>query len=38
VVEEMLERCPQFSVDVDAGRYAEGSYVRRHLSLPWVAH
>lgn len=37
VLEEMLERCPAFAVDVAAGRYAEGSYVRRHVSLPWVA-
>ncbi len=37
VLEEMLARCPEFSVDVEAGVYAEGSYVRRHLSLPWRA-
>jgi len=36
-LEELLARCPEFAVDVDQGRYAEGSYVRRHLSLPWVA-
>jgi cytochrome P450 len=38
VLEEMLQRCPAFHVDVAAGRYAEGNYVRRHLSLPWRAH
>lgn len=37
VLEELLRRCPDFQVDVDAGVYARGSYVRRHLSLPWVA-
>jgi len=35
VLEEMLRRCPDFSVDVAGGRYAEGNYVRRHASLPW---
>lgn len=37
VLEEMLRRCPAFRVDVAAGRYAEGNYVRRHASLPWQA-
>lgn len=36
-LEELLARCPEFAVDVDQGRYAEGSHVRRHLSLPWPA-
>jgi hypothetical protein len=36
VLEELLARCPHFQVDVDAGLYAQGSYVRRHLSLPWT--
>jgi cytochrome P450 len=35
VLRELLQRCPDFSVDVERGTYAEGSYVRRHLSLPW---
>ncbi len=35
-LQEMLARCPDFQVDVDAGVYAEGPYVRRHLSLPWA--
>ena len=35
VLEEMLRRCPDFQVDVAAGRYAEGNYVRRHATLPW---
>ena len=34
-LEEMLKRTPDFSVDVDGGRYARGNYVRRHTSLPW---
>jgi cytochrome P450 len=37
VLEELLGRCPSFRVDVDAGTYARGAYVRRHLSLPWTA-
>jgi len=37
VLEELLARCPRFQVDVDAGVYAAGNYVRRHLSLPWTA-
>jgi hypothetical protein len=36
VLEELLGRCPRFQVDVDAGVYAQGPYVRRHLSLPWT--
>ncbi|MEO8604769.1 MAG: cytochrome P450 [bacterium] len=38
VLEELLARCPDFTVDVAAGTYANGSYVRRHLALPWTAH
>jgi cytochrome P450 len=37
VLEELLARCPEFRVDIDRGLYAEGGYVRRHLSLPWTA-
>lgn len=37
VLEELLARCPRFQVDVAAGVYASGAYVRRHLSLPWTA-
>lgn len=36
VLEELLSRCPKFQVDVAAGVYARGPYVRRHLSLPWT--
>ncbi len=31
----MLARCPDFTVDVDGGTYAEGHFVRRHTSLPF---
>ena len=37
VLEELLSRCPEFRVDVEAGVYARGPYVRRHVSLPWAA-
>jgi cytochrome P450 len=37
VLEELLARCPDFTVDVASGRYAEGNYVRRHIALPWSA-
>lgn len=37
-LEELLARCPDFSVDIAAGRYAPGNYVRRHDSLPFAAH
>jgi len=36
VLEELLGRCPDFQVDVAAGVYARGPYVRRHPSLPWT--
>ena len=35
-LEELLSRCPQYVVDADAATYAEGSYVRRHTSLPFA--
>ncbi len=34
VLEELLARCPDFHVDVEQGVYADGHYVRRHVSLP----
>jgi cytochrome P450 len=37
VLEEMLRRCPAFTVDVAAAQYATGNYVRRHATLPWTA-
>ena len=33
VLEELLARCPEFTVDVAGGVYARGSYVRRHERL-----
>lgn len=34
-LEELLTRCPEYSVDVDRVVYAPGSYVRRPLSVPF---
>ncbi|GCE36392.1 putative cytochrome P450 hydroxylase [Rhodococcus wratislaviensis] len=34
-LEELLARCPDFTVDVDAVVYAEGNYVRRPTSVPF---
>jgi cytochrome P450 len=36
-LEELLARCPRFSVDPAKGRYAGGSFVRRFETLPFVA-
>jgi hypothetical protein len=36
-LEELLARCPEFTVDAQAGRYAPGSFVRRFESLPFQA-
>jgi len=36
-LEELLARCPDFTVDPDAGRFASGSFVRRYESLPFAA-
>jgi len=37
VLEEILDRCPGFSVDAAAGRFAPGNFVRRYRSLPFDA-
>ena len=37
VLEELLAQCPRFSVDAEAGEFAQGNYVRRFSSLPFVA-
>jgi cytochrome P450 family 130 len=37
VLEELLARCPDFTVDADAGELAPGNYVRRYRSLPFSA-
>jgi len=36
-IEELLTRCPDFAVDIDAAEFAGGHFVRRHTSLPFVA-
>jgi cytochrome P450 len=36
VLEELLNRCPDFSVDGDAGQFAPGNYVRRFNHLPFA--
>lgn len=36
-LEELLSRCPHFSVDAAAGRFAPGAFVRRYETLPFVA-
>jgi len=36
-LEELLTRCPDFTVDADAGEFAQGNYVRRYRSLPFSA-
>lgn len=37
-LEELLARFPDFEVDAAAGRFSEGNYVRRYVSLPFCAH
>jgi len=37
VLEELLARCPSFTVDADAGRFADGAFTRRYESLPFTA-
>jgi cytochrome P450 len=36
-LEELLARCPDFTVDAAAGRYGPGHFVRRYESLPFSA-
>ena len=36
-LEELLARCPDFTVDFEAGEFAPGAFVRRYLSLPFTA-
>lgn len=36
-LQELLTRCPDFTVDLDAVRYTEGSYVRWPVSVPFRA-
>lgn len=37
VLEELLARCPGFTVDAAAGEFAPGHFVRRYQSLPFTA-
>lgn len=36
-LEELLTRCPDFTVDVDGIEWATGNYVRRPVSVPFTA-
>ncbi|WP_275583814.1 cytochrome P450 [Gordonia hydrophobica] len=36
-LQELLTRCPDFSVDVDGIEWAAGNYVRRPVSVPFAA-
>jgi len=35
VIEELLARCPEFVVDFENGKFAEGHFVRRYDNLPF---
>ncbi len=37
VFEELLRRCPDFSVDAAAGRFADGAFTRRYDTLPFAS-
>jgi cytochrome P450 len=36
-LEELLRRCPDFTVDADAARFAPGHFVRRYETMPFSA-
>ncbi len=36
-LEELIGRCPEFTVDFAAGEFAGGNYVRRYISMPFSA-
>ena len=36
-LEELIGRCPDFTVDYVQGKFASGNYVRRYASLPFSA-
>ncbi len=36
-LEELISRCPDFTVDFAAGKFASGNYVRRYASMPFSA-
>ena len=37
VIEALLEECPDFVVDADAGSFADGAFTRRYEHLPFAA-
>jgi len=37
VIEELLRRCPDFSVDTGAATFADGAFTRRYDTLPFRA-
>jgi hypothetical protein len=37
VIEELLRTCPGFAVDAENGSFADGAFVRRYESLPFIA-
>jgi hypothetical protein len=37
VIEELLQRCPDFAVDSAAGTFADGAFTRRYETLPFRA-
>jgi cytochrome P450 len=36
-LEELIGRCPDFTVDFEKGNFASGNYVRRYASMPFSA-
>jgi hypothetical protein len=36
-LEELIGRCPDFTVDFAKGRFSSGNYVRRYVSMPFSA-
>jgi len=36
MLEELLARCPEFTVDYENGTFAQGNFVRRYDSLPFL--
>jgi hypothetical protein len=37
-LEELIGRCPNFTVDYEAGRFASGNHVRRYVSQPFAVN
>jgi cytochrome P450 len=36
VIEELLRQCPDFAVDTERGRFADGAFTRRYETLPFT--